>query len=45
MYLFELVFSFFSDTYPGEHWRFNLEATFLDVLVVGELKIIRLRIL
>ena len=44
MYLFQSVL-FFLDIYPREYWKFNLEATFLDIQVVGELKILRLRIL
>ena len=39
-------FFFFPVIYPKEYWKFNLKATFLDIQVtVGELKIVRLRIL
>ena len=40
------IFFFFPVIYPKEYWKFNLKATFLDIQVtVGELKIVRLRIL
>lgn len=42
---FPISIFFFSVIYPKEYWKFNLEATFLDIQVVGELKIVRLRIL